>query len=364
MALRGRALAIVAVLAAVPLSGCLDILSAGSDGYGETWPLEMVQAQALHDRDLTGAGVTVAIIDTGIDLSHPEFDGVPVRWADLVGGQKSAYDDNGHGTHVAGIIAAQGRWSTMFSGFRLKGVAPEVSLIVIKAIDHSGEGDESRVAQGIQTAVSNGADIIVLSLGGQTRAIFGTNTESKVREAIQQGVYVIAAAGNTKDGETDCTVNSPASVEGVIAVGAVDRDGRIGAFSCRGTGKEGAGTALPGLPSPVRSSVDPHKKPEVVAPGVQVLSTWSRDKGSEYALADGTSQAAPMVAGVLALVLQAKPHLSRDGNQGESTVVAVKSKLMSTAAKIGPLAGKGPTAHDERYGYGLVQGEALLLALG
>lgn len=354
---RSLALCLVALVAAVPLSGCTDVVHAGSEGYGETWPLQMIQATVLHERGLSGKGVKVAIIDTGIELSHREFEGVAVEWADLVNGRERAYDDNGHGTHVAAIVAAQGTWNTMLSGFRLKGVAPGVSLIIIKAIDADGRGDETRVARGVTTAVNAGADVIVLSLGGDTRPIFGTNTESAVEGAVARGVYVVAAAGNAQEGQTSCTVSSPASAESVIAVGAVDQDARIGSFSCRGTGKEGGGQVLPGVPSPVTNSRDPHKKPEVVAPGVDILSAW---KDGGYASARGTSQAAPMVGGVLALLLEAKPSLA---NRDQNTVYAVKEKLMVSSKKIGPLVGKGSTAHDDAYGYGLIQAEALLDAV-
>ncbi|HVM45119.1 MAG TPA: S8 family serine peptidase [Candidatus Thermoplasmatota archaeon] len=353
---RTPALALAVLLAAVPLSGCTDVVRAGSEGYGSIWPLELIQADQLHDRGLTGKGVKVAVIDTGIDLAHKEFAGVEVQWADLVNGRTTAYDDNGHGTHVAAIIAAQGTWNTMLSGFKLKGVAPGVSLIVIKAIDADGRGDESRVAKGVNTAVNAGANIIVLSLGGDTRPIFGTNTEAAVQNAISKGVFVVAAAGNAQ-GADSCTVSSPASVEGVIAVGAVDRNEAIGSFSCRGSGKEGGGQVLPGIPSPVTGSRDPHKKPEVVAPGVDVLSAWT---GGAYAAASGTSQAAPMVGGLLALMLEEKPSLA---GRDQAAVYAVKEKLMVSSKKIGPLSGKAATAHDERYGYGLVQGVALLDAV-
>ncbi|HET6404412.1 MAG TPA: S8 family serine peptidase [Candidatus Thermoplasmatota archaeon] len=347
---------LVALAATIPLAGCTDVVRAGSDGYGEVWALDLIQASTLHERGLTGKGVKIAIIDTGIDLSHDEFKGVEVQWADLVNGRTTAYDDNGHGTHVAGIIAAQGTWNTMLSGFKLKGVAPGASLIVIKAIDADGRGDESRVARGVTTAVNAGADIIVLSLGGESRAIFGTNTEGAVQNAIQKGVYVVAAAGNAQ-GTESCTVSSPASVEGVIAVGAVDRHEVIGSFSCRGSGKEGSGQVLPGIPSPVQNSRDPHKKPEVVAPGVEIVSAWM---GGTYAAASGTSQAAPMVGGLLALVLEEKPSLT---NRDQATVFALKEKLMVTSKKIGPLSGQPATAHDARYGYGLAQGVALLEAV-
>jgi len=355
---RSLALALVLVLVTVPLSGCLNLGS--SNGYGESaWYVKMVQADKLHDRGLTGKGVKVAIIDTGIDLSHPEFNGVTIEWADLVDHRAEAYDDNGHGTHVAGIIVAQGRFSTFFSGFRLRGLAPGVSLLIIKAMDAHGDGDEAQVAQGINTAVANGASIIVLSLGGKTKPIFGTNTENAVTAAINKGVYVVAAAGNAqKDkGETECPINSPASVAGVIAVGAVDKNAAIADFSCHGTGKEGNGSVLPGVPSPVTRAKDPDKKPEVVAPGVDVLSTW-KDEG--YAMASGTSQAAPMVGAVLALILEAKPNLA---HKDAATVESVKTQLMGSSKKIGPLSTGDPTSHDDYYGYGLVQGDALLRSL-
>lgn len=350
-------LAVVVVLLAVPLSGCLT--PGSTNGYGEgAWFVKLVQADKLHDRGLSGKGVKVAIIDTGIDLAHPEFKGVNIEWADLVNHRAEAYDDNGHGTHVAGIVAAQGRFSTMFSGFRLRGLAPGASLLIVKAMDKDGNGDEARVAQGINTAVANGASVIVLSLGGKTQPIFGTNTEDAVTAAINKGVFVVAAAGNVqKDkGETDCTINSPASVAGVIAVGAVDKNANIADFSCHGTGKEGNGSVLPGIPSPVTNAKDPDKKPELVAPGVDVLSTWKEDG---YAMASGTSQAAPMVGAILALILEAKPNLA---HKDAATVRSVKTQLMGSSKKIGPL-GAEPTSHDDRYGYGLVQGDALLRSL-
>jgi serine protease AprX len=356
---RNIAALLVLALVAVPTSGCLDVTSASRNGYGENWTLKLVQADTLHDRGLTGKGVRIAIIDTGIDASHSEFDGVPIEWADLVAHRSQPYDDNGHGTHVAGIIAAQGTWGTVFSGFRLKGVAPDATLIVIKAMDADGNGDESRVATGITTAVNANASIIVLSLGGKTQAIFGTNTEAAVKSAIQRGVFVVAAAGNAdkKTGETDCTITSPASVAGVIAVGAIDKRSVIADFSCRGTGKEGNGSILPGIPSPVTNDQPPDEKPEVVAPGVEVLSSWL---GGGYAIASGTSQAAPIVGGILALLLQSKPQLAR---QSQSTVEDVKEKLMASSKKIGPLSATNPASHDDRYGYGLVQGEALVRAM-
>jgi serine protease AprX len=305
------------------------------------------------DKDLTGKGVKLAIIDTGIDLSHPEFKHRTLKWADLVNFRDKPYDDNGHGTHIAGLIAAEGNWETLFSNFYLRGIAPGVELIIIKAIAADGKGDESNVAQGIDTAVANGADVVILSLGGGTLPILGTQTEASVNRAINSGVYIVAAAGNAQQDGQGCTVTSPASVARVIAVGAVDKSAKIADFSCRGGDNDT--TLLP--PNPGRS--DPNKKPEVVAPGVEILSAW---KDGKYVQASGTSQAAPYVGGILALLLEKHPEMKRTGD--DRSVQRMKEILMTSSKKVGSLAGRGATAHDDSYGYGLVQAEAALKALG
>ncbi|MHB8604201.1 MAG: S8 family peptidase [Thermoplasmatota archaeon] len=340
---------VVVLLAGSAFSGCLASLNPVTS---QEWPLALIQADTLKDEGLSGKGVKVAIIDTGIDLAHPEFRGLTVRWADLVNDKPTAYDDNGHGSHIAGILVAQGDWTTVLSGFYMKGVSPGVSLIVIKAIAANGTGDEENVARGIDTAVANGADVIVLSLGGGTVPIFGTKTEQSVKDAIARGIYVVAAAGNLKEGESSCKVTSPATVDGVIAVGAVDRNRVAANFSCEGDNTSGSG--LLG----VQSRSDPNKKPEVVAPGVEILSAW---KDERYVVASGTSQAAPFVAGLIALLLEKHPELK---HVSPDTVARVKQALMTTSAKIGPLAGGSPSAHDDKYGYGLVQGVALVNAFG
>lgn len=351
----------VALGLALPSAGCLERYTPLHGGMGSAaWPLELTQVMELQDSGRTGAGIKVAVVDTGIDASHPEFAGVNVEWADLVNDRSEPYDDNGHGTHVAGVIAARGSFKTVLSGFYLHGVAPQASLIVIKAIRSDGIGDESTVARAVQLAVANDADIIVLSLGGGSTPILGTDTEAAVRDAVASGVYVVAAAGNKKDGETSCAVSSPASVANVIAVGAVDADEKLADFSCRGTGSSSPGP-LPGLG--VGGESDPDRKPEILAPGVSILgpclTTGPCMEGPDvasYVEASGTSQAAPFVGGILALILEGHPELRQ---KGATQVEKVKTTMMVTAKKIGPLSGKGRTAHDEGYGYGLIQAKAL-----
>ncbi|HLE97389.1 MAG TPA: S8 family serine peptidase [Candidatus Thermoplasmatota archaeon] len=353
-----RRLVLPAFLGALVLStGCVQNV-ASSFGPG-AWPLEMIQVDLLHKEGIKGSGITVAIIDTGIDSAHPQFAGRTLGWLDLVNNRPDPYDDNGHGTHVAGIVGARGDYSTLAKGFYLQGVAPEAKLLIIKAIAADGKGDETKVARAVSAAVSNDADIIVLSLGGDTFPILGTETEEEVNKAVRAGVYVVAAGGNGKDGRP-CSITSPATEPNVIAVGAVRKDRSIAPFSCKGTDNDGSG------PLRLGGRSDPDRKPEVVAPGDEILSTWKDpvDTEVEYALASGTSQAAPFVGGVIALILGEHVDLRRAGARGgEEGVDRVKEVLMTTSQKVGPLAGKGATAHDDAYGYGIVQAKAALDAL-
>jgi serine protease AprX len=289
----------------------------------------------MNKQGYKGEGVTVGIVDTGIDLSHPDLDHINLTgWMDIVNDRSEPYDDQGHGTHIAGIIAAKGE---------ISGAAPEVKLVVVKAISSGGSGSDSDVAEGIDYCVENGADVICLSLGGMARLLnIGDSTAAACEDAIDQGVYVVAAAGN--DGENDDgDVSSPAVVEGVIAVGAIDKSKKLASFSSIGD-NDGI------FPLPFDDTVDPNKKPEVVAPGVDIISTHLEEG---YALASGTSQATAFVAGCIALLLEADSHYQRDGGTGgdADAVTSVKNAIMNSSEK---LAGQD-TPHDDHYGYGLIK---------
>jgi serine protease AprX len=337
---------VLVLLLSPALAGCI----AESD-----WALRITGIDKLHQRGLNGQGVKVAIIDTGIDGTHGEFKGLRVVWKDIVNGRTVPYDDSevGHGTHVAGIIAAQGDLVGEFiNGVHVSGAAPAVSLIIVKAVKGDGEGNDEDVASAVQFAEDAGADVITMSLGGTSgrRLLVGTDTENAVNDAISKGIVVIAAAGNKVNGQQDGTdVATPASVNGVIAVGAVDKDKHIAPFSYKG---DNAGSVLP----PRQGRTDPDKKPELVAPGVQIVSA-ARD--GRYAIADGTSQATPFVAAAVALMLQAHPEYKRGGAKGgtQSTVEQIKSALAESAEKIGPLAGSSGYSHDDVYGYGLLRAD-------
>lgn len=326
---------------AATFSGCLGI-------ERSEWAFRMTQITTLEGDGLTGEGITVGIVDSGIDPSHPSLDHVDiVAWRDYVGGGEEPYDDSGHGTHVAGIIAASGGTGDFFSGADLDGIAPDVSLVVVKACGPE-QCDSQAVANGIDFAVAQGVDILTLSLGGrQVIFDFGDAPVKAVERAVNRGVYVVAAAGNAGTDHGD--VESPSSFRGAIAVGAVDRDGRVASFSSRGSESANEGTRLP-TGNNVGGRPDPHKKPEIVAPGVEVLSSW---KDGTYATASGTSQAAPFVAGALALILEDEPQWKRTGSRGGTSgaVTAVKSALTETARA---LDGQ-EQPHDTAAGYGLLQ---------
>ncbi|PKK85403.1 MAG: hypothetical protein CVT48_05555 [Thermoplasmata archaeon HGW-Thermoplasmata-1] len=322
-----------ALFISASLGGCIG----ASDS---AWALEMTQISGLNAMGFTGKDITVGIVDTGIDAEHPEFrkDAV-VAWLDLVNGKVAPYDDEGHGTHVAGIIAARGASSGLFHGVNIKGAAPDVKLVVVKAIAADGSGNTADVAAGINFCVEHGADVICLSLGGGTLPILGTSVETACNNAIAKGVFVVAAAGNAYPDSSD--VSSPASAANVIAVGAIDKNRNIYEKSSKGDN---------GLLS--RRS-DPNKKPELVAPGVMVSSAWSDGEKQTYASATGTSQATPFVAAAIALMLEAMPQYRTDGENGGhlTAITAFKNAFMRTAFKCPGQA----TPHDNRYGYGLLQ---------
>ncbi len=302
-----------------------------------TWAYTMTQVTDLQARGLTGQGVTVCIVDTGIDPNHPELRGVDlVAWADFVNERVQPYDDEGHGTAMAGIIFANGR---------LSGVAKSASLIAVKAIASSGSGGDLQIAKAIAFCVdpngdgdvTDGAHVISLSLGGGTHPLLGSATEDASNRAMDRGILVVAAAGN--DGlADDGDVESPASVTRVIAVGAVDRQGAIAPFSTMGDNR-GCSPPLP--------TCDPNRKPEIVAPGVEIATLLN---GGQYAYVSGTSPAAALVSGIIALLLDEHPEYRHDNTR----IAAFKVALMNAAQP----SGGQQIPHDARYGYGIVKGDA------
>ncbi len=236
------------------------------------WGIGQVQAASAHQYS-KGAGQTICVIDTGVDKTHNDLA------ANIIGGRNYVVskgrvnlsdwnDDNGHGSHVAGTIAA------LDNEIGVIGVAPEASIYAVKALDRRGSGSFSDVIDGIYHCVSAGADVINMSLGAQVS--HSTDLAQLIQDSINyanaMGVDVVAAAGNSA---ADISSYVPAGLDNVIAVSSLDEDLSLSYFSNYGLGAD-----------------------DFAAPGRNILSTW---KNGEYNSISGTSMAAPHVAGVLAL---------------------------------------------------------------
>src|SRR5256712_12683001 len=296
------------------------------------WAFAMTGVRDLNAMGLTGAGGTVCSVDSGVDMLHPDFARLRlVAWKDFVNLRSEPYDDDGHGTAMAGLIVANGS---------LHGVAPDVSLVVAKVINSAGFGSSAAVADGIRMCVdpfgdgTRGADIISVSLGSKAPLFVATDVSLAAQWALDRGVFLVASAGNDGGMFDDGDVESPGFVPLAIAVGAVDSSGRIAPFSSIG--------------SSVNRS-DPNLKPEVTAPGVQLISTAP---GAHYVTTTGTSGATALVAGIVALLLQAHPELRPGGSMGSANVLALKWAL-SRSAMVRP--GQA-MPHDSYYGYGVIDG--------
>lgn len=250
----------------------------------------------------TGARVNVSVIDTGIDYNHPDLKDNVKGGVTFVRGTSTYMDDNGHGTHCAGIIAA------VDNSQGVVGVAPGASLYGVKVLDRRGSGTMSNVIKGIEWATNNDMDVISMSLGG------GGSDALKLAcdNAYNSGIVVVAAAGNDYEGP----ISYPAAYGSVIAVTATDSSDEIASFSNIGSDAE------------------------LAAPGVSIYSTY---KGGGYATMSGTSMATPHVAGTAALVIAKNPSLS---------AAEVRGILTGSAIDL------GANGQDDYYGYGLVDAAA------
>ncbi|MBK6763153.1 MAG: S8 family serine peptidase [Micrococcales bacterium] len=251
-------------------------VSAAQDpNVSDQWGVMSVQAPAawLATR---GAGVTVAVVDTGVDAGHEDLAGQVLPGVDLMGRRTSAEssDLNGHGTHVAAIIAAAD------NGAGGVGVAPQARILPIRVLDADGAGYAGDVAEGIVWAVDHGAQVINLSLGGPVPS---QAQAAAVEYAGEHGVAIVVAAGNSGPGAVP---DYPAAFEGVTAVAAATPQKAVASFSSRGT------------------YVD------LAAPGTMILSALP---GNHYAHQSGSSMAAPFVAGVAALLYALDPDLDVAG---------------------------------------------------
>lgn len=249
------------------------LLAPNDPHYWRQWNMPKISAEPGWDITRGDAGVVVAVVDTGVDLDHPDLAGNVVSGYNVISPAGFPQDDHGHGTHVAGIVAA-----VTDNGVGVAGVAGGCRIMPVKVLNNVGEGTDFDVATGIQWAVGNGAGIINMSLGGPD---YSYALAEAVDYAYGKNVLLIAAAGNDGMG----SILYPAAFPRVTAVGATDSADRLASFS-------NYGDVL-----------------DIVAPGVSVFSTlWN----NSYAYLSGTSMATPHVAGVAALVQSLRPDYTND----------------------------------------------------
>jgi subtilisin family serine protease len=284
-------------------------------GAPEAW-------QAGYD----GHGVTVAVLDTGIDAEHPDLAGQVIASQSFIPGQ-AVTDRHGHGTHVAATVAGTGA----AENGTYRGVAPGASLVVGKVLNNSGSGTEAQVIEGMEWATrTHDADVVSMSLSGAPSD--GSDPVSQAVNTLTEatGALFVVAAGNSGGRGGSETVGSPGVAEAALTVGAVDKAEQLAAFSSRG---------------PRRG--DSALKPDIAAPGVGIVSARAIGTrlgvpvNNRYTRASGTSMATPHVAGAAAILAQRHP---------EWTAAQLKAALMSTAAVLLPAEGtiaSGPFAGTE-----------------
>lgn len=275
----------------------------------------------------TGQGTTIAILDTGIDTTHPEFSGRILKCHSEIPNTSTCFDDYGHGTHVAGIAGAAGINSVA------KGIAPATSFYVDKVMDATGSGSLSGIIAGIDWAKANGAKVISMSLGTGPLTTTEPNCDTAIpsfttaiNNAVAAGITVIASAGNSGS----AGVGAPGCISNTIAVAAVDSTDTNVWFSSRG------------------GAVADHG---ISAPGAQIYSSLPTGncplcKPSGYGYLDGTSMAAPQVSGTVALMLKGNPSLSPS---------SIKKILFATACttNTNPACPTGAVPNSI-YGYGRI----------
>jgi subtilisin len=300
-------------VAAVELDGTLEL-----HDHATVWGVSRIGAPIVHSglwvgegqepSPILGTGIRVAVLDTGIDYLHLDLAANYRGGYDFVNNDSDPWDDHGHGTHVAGTVAA------LWNGVGAVGVAPEADLYALKVMNSSGTGSWSAVVAALDWAVQNEMHVVNLSIGSPAHP--GTIVKAAFDNAYAAGLVIVSSAGNAGLGEN--TVGYPARFETVIAVGATTSSDTRSSFSSTG----------PDL--------------ELAAPGSSIYSTT---RGGGYGLRSGTSMASPHVAGAAALVLAAGiVDLDGDGRVNDE----VRWVLQTTAEDLG-LEGR-----DEHFGFGLV----------
>ncbi len=287
--------------------------------YSSQWNMGKINAPSAWDITMGSSSIIVAVIDTGMDIAHPDRPQNLILGADYIvdptGATPVSGDPHGHGTHVSGIVAARTN-----NAIGVAGVAPGVSLMAIRVLDAGGSGTTYNTAQGIVYAVDHGARVINLSLSGCDSSTF---EEDAVNYAYSRGVMVVAAAGNYFTGGSGCVPDAnppmyPAALPHVVAVAATDSSDNHAYYSETGSYVD---LAAPGGGGSFSDAI------------------WSSCRGSLYCQKAGTSMATPHVAGVAALVRSVNSGLTPD---------QVESILRQSAVDL------GSAGRDDVFGYGRV----------
>jgi subtilisin family serine protease len=254
---------------------------------------------------LTGTGVRVAVLDTGVDLDHPDLAGRVSATASFVPGE-TADDGNGHGTHTISTVGGSGAAS---AGDAERGVAPGADLIAGKVLSDDGYGEDSWVIAGMEWAVAQHAKVVSMSLGN-SQASDGTDPVSQALNALtaQSGTLFVVAAGNNGD---EASMGAPGVADAALTVGAVDGDDQLAYFSSRGPRFGDYGL-----------------KPDIAAPGVDIAAAKAGGNATDgwYTTMSGTSMATPHVAGAAAILAQQHPDWS---------AARLKDTLMSSSRQLG-----------------------------
>jgi subtilisin len=265
------------------------------DESTSTWG---IQAVGADKSGYTGKGVRLAVLDTGLDLEHPDFAGRKIVAASFVAGE-TAHDGNGHGTHCAGIAGGPASPSASLR----YGVAGGAELYIGKVLSDEGSGGDGGVLEGINWAIENQCRIISMSLGShvQPGQTYSRIFEEVAKRALEAGTVIIAAAGNdSRRPESIAPVSHPANCPSIMAVAAIDRAMQVAPFSSGGLHADGG-------------------QVDLAAPGVEVLSSWPAPE--PYNTLNGTSMATPFVAGVAALYAEADA-----GIQGKTLLTVLTQK--------------------------------------
>lgn len=321
--------ALIAGLLGAPASG--EVAGPGDPYASQQWGLTRIEADKAWPL-ATGAGVTIAVVDSGVDLGHPDLAEKIVSYpdADFVDGKADTdgpQDKSGHGTHVAGIAAA-----VTNNGVGVAGVAPAASILPVRVLDERGRGTTGRVAAGVRYAADKGARVINVSVSYDARGHVDSITGSMrpvheaVAYALSKGAVVVASSGN--DSLPVCA--EPAAADGVLCVGAVDRSDRTAYYTNFDSRRSKSYLVAPGGDQSINCAND-------------VLSTYLRGAARSCSSVDGyesqagTSMAASFVSGVAAL-------LASKGLAGDAIVQCLLAQTDDL----------GPPGRDPVFGYGRV----------